>query len=164
MSSTPSVIEFLSGASSHPRGFFVDDVMVMSHKDFENSHDIIQWMFPLPQASRAQPHSPVLSSADVRTLRETYPAVQGIRNSREYYKRFLVARPHIWCVPFNHNHLRITRAVQAMSLLVETSFAKDFLKDVTRVNAENGNKINPTSVRFWQEALRYGPSYDKDAK
>src|SRR5436190_1833952 len=75
----PSVIDCNAlpshwGALSTPgraggRGRTLEDVFAFSNADIERVHDFIQWLFPLPTRSAAQPGSPVLSPDDIAAIR-----------------------------------------------------------------------------------------------
>jgi hypothetical protein len=53
------VFEFLEGkADGSERS--IDKVLTFDDTALERNHGLIQWLFPLPEPSRAQPSSPIL--------------------------------------------------------------------------------------------------------
>ena len=63
----------------------MDDLQTQTPEGLERTHDYIQWLFPLPERSSANPDAPRLSSADIddRVLLEL--------QSRDWTKKNVVA-------------------------------------------------------------------------
>ena len=158
------VRNWLNGLDEHPRGVLIEDVHKMGFDDFEAAHDLIQWMFPTMDASACQPHSPVLSWEDVQAIRADKVAHRALKANRQYYAQFLSEMGHVWLRQRDHNHLRITRAIQSLSLLVEPLYAQEFLSMVAVYNRAKGWPVNITSTDFWNAARFYGPKMDAKHK
>jgi hypothetical protein len=117
---------------------------------WEETHDFIQWLFPLPEPSRAVPSSPVATREDFLEL-ESNPFLR--MRSTVATARFLTFLDNTqkWRCASDHNHLRITRALRSLRLsgrfeLSETLylFVKDVLKDVV---------VLDSNMKHWDSAL-----------
>lgn len=148
------VLKFLKGENVHPSGKTVSEWRAADDIAWENTHDVIQWMFPTMRPSKAQPHSPYLTVAEVHAIRKDAKAVESLRDNKERYFNFLYSRGLIWRVSRNHNHLRITRVIESLSLLIGSREAATFLE---HVNAMCLNyPINDETRKYWQNAVDYG--------
>jgi len=147
-----SVPEFLSGVGGDARGRRLDDILAFSYQELEAKHDFIQWLFPLDTPSAAAPGSPVLSRSDMEAIRASEPCQRNLRRSAERMARFYAGNDH-WLVPSDHNHLRITRIIRSLRLLIgrpEAEQCFDFIVTRGRHSNMRGSEI---SQRYWQEAL-----------
>ena len=144
---------FLAGLGRDGRGRLAADVLGFSDRDLEAIHDYIQWLFPLPTRSAAQPGSPVLTEAEIAAIRTDPQAADTLRRATERMLRFYGATDH-WLASHDHNHLRITRIIKSLGLLVGPEAAGDFHHAVLAMHEAAGSPINPRSLRFWEEAAR----------
>ena len=143
--------EFLRGEEPDGAGRFFDDVLAFEDATLERRHDFIQWLFPLREPSAAVSRSPVLSASDVQTLREDSLVVSNLRRAAARMAEFY-ARSAQWLRPADHNHLRITRIVRSLRLLVGDEDADRFKQlMLDRVRA-SGAQINPMTLRYWEQA------------
>ncbi|WP_460449338.1 opioid growth factor receptor-related protein [Alsobacter sp. SYSU BS001988] len=144
--------EFLSGSGRDARGRTVADVLAMGPAGLEASHDYIQWLFPLPTASMAQPSSPVLDAAQIAAIRADEAALSHLRAGAALMRRFYETQDH-WLTGYDHNHLRITRIVSSLRLLAGEDDARAFLAAVEARCRAAGDPVNPRSRRYWADAL-----------
>jgi hypothetical protein len=77
------VLEFLEGKGKDASGRSIDDVLAFDDDALETNHDFIQWLFPLPEPSRAQPSSPILTVQEVTAIRASSAAQENLKNSSE---------------------------------------------------------------------------------
>jgi hypothetical protein len=63
------------------------------------------------------------------------------------------ARRRHWLTPANHNFLRITRILKALSLLGLHAHAQAFLRCLTEVYEEHGTLIGTESFNYWRSAV-----------
>ena len=63
----------------------------------------------------------------------------------------VLERTNHWKQPNNHNHLRITRVIQSLRLLVSDKEADAFYNSVMALLSEN-NQINALSLQYWEKA------------
>jgi hypothetical protein len=108
---------FLIGEGRDARGRTVHDVLGMSDADLEHHHDYIQWLFPVPTRSAAVPGSPFLSLDEIATIQPDPRACAALERAAQRMTRFYPGNDH-WLVAYDHNHLRITRIIQSLRLLV----------------------------------------------
>src|SRR4051794_17153937 len=113
---TSPLRSYLAGTGRDGRGRTIDDVLAFSDDDLERVHDFIQWLFPLPTRSAAQPNAPVLSAADIAAIRSDEAALANLRRASERMLRFY-RDTDFWLARDDHNHLRITRILHALRLL-----------------------------------------------
>ncbi len=143
---------FLRGDGTDARGRRLADVLAFDDAKIEGVHDFIQWLFPLAEASRAVPGSPVLTAGEAAAIRADLQALDGLRAAVERMQRFYMQTDR-WLTGFDHNHLRITRIVTAARNLLGPAEAAAFHAAVTARNAAAGSPVNRQSLRFWQQAL-----------
>ena len=142
---------FIEGQGTDAAGRTLADVLAFDDAELERRHDFIQWLFPLPEPSRAVPGSPVLEPADVPALTASAPAQANLARAAERMLRFY-ADTAAWRASFDHNHLRITRIIRSLRLLAGDA-AADAFRDalLSRVAAER-IPVNATSLGFWRAA------------
>ena len=142
---------FLTGVKRDGRGRLAADVLGFSNDELEAVHDYIQWLFPLPTRSAAQPHSPVLTSAEIEAIRTDVRAVATLKVATERMLRFY-RETRWWLTSHDHNHLRITRILHSLRLLVGPEEAEAFYMAILALNEEAGAPVNTRSLHYWAEA------------
>lgn len=150
-SSGSGAVRFLKGETADPRGRTVAHILSFSDNELERCHNYIQWLFPLNEPSVAVPGSPVLSRGDIRAIRKSEKAQANMRAARERMQMFYAGNDH-WLCSNDHNHLRITRIIQSLRLLVGDDEANDFRNTILALVASGGNRVNSRSLQFWTEA------------
>ena len=151
MSECP-IRDFLAGRGRDGRGRSLDAVLAFDDHVLEAVHDYIQWLFPLPEASRAVPGAPVLAPGEAEAIRADPAAQAGLGRALARMTRFYGAT-EAWLVPFDHNHLRITRILAATRALVGEAEARAFHAAVTARDAAAGSPVNDASRGYWDRAL-----------
>ncbi len=146
------IYEFLCGDGRDGRGRLLADVLSFDDRQIEGVHDFIQWLFPLRDASRAVPGSPVLDAQEAAAIRADPQARAGFDAGLERMSRFYTGTEG-WLTKFDHNHLRITRIVTAVRDLLGREKAVAFHRLVTARNAAAGSPINAGSLSYWARAL-----------
>lgn len=146
-----AVVAFLSGRGPDGAGRTVGTVLAFSDDALERHHDYIQWLFPLTEASRAVPGSPVLSPGGVDAIRNDAEALRSIDQALAAMTGFYTRRTH-WLVPQDHNHLRITRIIRSVAMLRGIEPARAFLSMMLRRVEAAGSPVSPRSLGFWREA------------
>ena len=133
------------------KGRTLQDVWNFSDNEIEDQHDFIQMIFPLDQPSNVVFHGIYLDDREVIENLRKNPSVQSnMMKSANWFLSFLNRTNH-WKVPNNHNHLRITRIIQSLRLLVSDKEADAFYVSVMAMLADN-NHINATSLQYWKKA------------
>jgi len=142
---------FLAGVSSDGRGRLVTDVLDFSDEQLEAVHDYIQWLFPLETRSGAQPDAPVLTHAEIAGIRADPRARDTLTRATERMLRFY-RETRWWLTGHDHNHLRITRILHCLKLLVGPEAAQSFHKAILAMHVAAGAPVNTRSLRYWAEA------------
>jgi hypothetical protein len=152
MAAIISAAKFLTGEGRDHRGRFLADVLAFDDSSLEQSHDYIQWLFPLPEASRFSASAPVLSHEEIALIRASGTARANLLSARDRMLAFYRANDH-WLVPFDHNHLRITRIIRCLALCIAEEEARSFHQAILALVEAAGNPVNGDSLRYWQDAF-----------
>lgn len=146
------LLAYLNQTARDNHGRSIEDVLRLSDTELENHHDFIQWLFPLREHSGSVPHAPVLSDEEIRAIREDEAAQDSLQKAADRMLRFFLGNEH-WLVWHSHNHLRITRIISSLRLLVGTESATRFHQAIlTRVKKSNSS-ICDENKGYWKRAL-----------
>ena len=147
-----SLVNFLNGTSPDHQGRYLRDIWDFDDKAIEQTHDFIQWMFPLTEKSMSVPGVPTLSPDDIAAIRTSEVARANLEKSAQWYLGFLQRNNH-WIKSYDHNHLRITRVIKALNLLLSQRVALTLLNSVLEVAGDEVNSVNQNAIRFWRVAV-----------
>ena len=166
------LIAFYEERGPDDRGRFLDDILCFSDEQLEYVHDFIQWLFPLPERSGANPSAPILDDAAIAEFRRRQDLRAALRRSLDRMLAFygftwsgdrIVKAPSFsersrnWLRSGNHNHLRLTRVLRSLRVLGEPQAARtlfDLLSDIYDEERRAGhNSIARQSFEFWQNAV-----------
>ena len=145
------IVAFLGGVGPDSHGRLLSDIWAFTDVEIERTHNFIQWLFPLAEASLSVPGSPTLTSDEIVTLRLSVTAKKSIVESADWYTAFLSRNSH-WKAKYDHNHLRITRAIKSLRLLVSDDEANRFRDGVFALLGEDGDLIGEKALSFWVAA------------
>ncbi len=148
---TAKITEFLEGTGTDHQGRFITDIWKFDDREIEHNHDFIQWLFPLTEPSMSVFGVPVLDQSDIDTICSSDVARTNIAKSSEWYLGFLMRNEH-WIKSYDHNHLRITRTIKSLRLLVGDYEANKFRKNLFFTLGDKINKIKITAIEFWNNA------------
>jgi hypothetical protein len=146
-----AAVSFLKGEGHDHRGRSLADVLGSDDSWLERTHDYIQWLFPLPEASRFNLDAPVLAPDELPVLAASTAAKDNLGRARDRMLSFYRNNDH-WLVEFDHNHLRITRIIRCLALILGRSEAKAFHDEIRALVADAGDPVNAQSLRYWREA------------
>ena len=146
-----SLVDFLNGTGPDHQGRYLRDIWDFDDKAIEQTHDFIQWMFPLTEKSMSVPGVPTLSAEDVEAIRASEVARSNLEKSAQWYLGFLERNNH-WIKAYDHNHLRITRVAKALRLLMSGSRANLFKERINHIIGERIERIDPKARMFWNDA------------
>ena len=175
--SDDALLAFYRGTGRDIQGRSHADILAWSDSALEAVHDYIQWLFPLPEPSGANPFAPLVtprveaafrSSEELRSrLRAAWLRMLrfyglGVDAEGAVIKAGLFAqRARVWLTPYNHNHLRLTRILRSLHLLgLEQESAALFaaLEAIYRAEGDGdeptGSRITPETFGYWQRATR----------
>jgi hypothetical protein len=146
-----SAVSFLTGEGRDHRGRSLEDVLAFDDSLLERNHDHIQWLFPLPEASRFNLDAPVLTPAALAELAASAAAKGNLRRARDRMLAFYRSNDH-WLTAFDHNHLRITRIIRCLALVLGADEARAFHDEIRALAANAGDPVNAQSLNYWREA------------
>jgi Opioid growth factor receptor (OGFr) conserved region len=160
---------FAGGTDDTGRSF--DEILGWDDARLEMVHDYIQWIFPLPERSGANPWAPVLDTQSVAAIRGN-AEMQG--RLRTAFQRMLIfygfalegdgvvegprfaAASRNWLHAGNHNHLRLTRMLRSLRVLAlerEAAALWEALRALYEREAAAGRRtITPETFAFWRQA------------
>lgn len=164
------LLDFYRGTGADHRGRMLAEVLGRDDEWLEDTHDFIQWLFPLREPSGVNPFAPRVDD-EVRDAFAADPALRarllasldrmlafyglvrsadGIVKSPDWPER-----KADWFLRSTHNDLRITRILKSLCLLGLREFAERLLGclETLRV-AEPDCGIHATAFRYWRDALR----------
>ena len=145
------IVGFLEGKTPDHRGRSLSMLWKQTDDDAENTHDYIQWIFPLDEPSQAINIAPVLNDFDIREIRENRHATENLKESARWFLGFLERNDH-WITNYDHNHLRITRAIKSLRLLTSDLVADAFRDKVIALAGVNLNLVDQEARDFWNSA------------
>jgi hypothetical protein len=148
-----------------------DEILLWDDERLERVHDYIQWIFPLPERSGANPSAPVLTQASISAVRSTPQMQQRLRAAYLRLMEFygfqsaggrVVQSPGFsavstnWLYAGNHNHLRLTRMLRSMRLLGlerEAESLWDALRQLYQSERSSGRRsITDETFALWKRA------------
>ncbi|WP_457089312.1 opioid growth factor receptor-related protein [Microvirga sp. P5_D2] len=142
---------YLAETGQDSRGRHVQDILAYSNRQIEEIHDYIQWIFPLPTRSAAQPSAPVLTASEIEAISSDARALSTLRRATERMVQFYRDTDD-WLTAYDHNHLRITRIIQSLRLLVSHEAAREFHETVLKLQIAAGSPVNSRSLQYWKHA------------
>jgi hypothetical protein len=165
------IVAFYSGQAPDDRGRSLAELQAQSLDALEYNHDYIQWLFPLPERSSANPGAPLLSPADIRAFADSAALRGNLLRSLSAMLRFyglelfesasgieirpadaFADRSRVWLTPYNHNFLRITRILRSLTLLACGEHADALFKCLEGIYREHHAVIGPETFRYWKTA------------
>ena len=165
------IVAFYEGSAPDERGRSHDDVLKFDDERLEYVHDFIQWLFPLPERSGAQPSAPVLDDAAIEAFRRRPELRRVLRRSLDRMLSFygfdwagdrivrsasFPLRSSNWLHEGNHNHLRLTRMLRSLNLLGQREAALALFAALSEIYAEErrigAKRISERSFGFWKRA------------
>ncbi|KAL8664338.1 MAG: hypothetical protein Q9202_003153 [Teloschistes flavicans] len=170
--------------SPDARGRTLSTILSWPRSRLESSHDYIQNLFPLPERSPYNPSAPIIDELTFRTFRSSKDLQNQLRHSlicmAKFYgftdilvdgneddgeegggglafepqeQRFDEASRH-WLMPFNHNHLRITRIIRSCRILGLEADALAFHDAVSAAALQKlGDKVERSRM-YWERAAK----------
>lgn len=143
LNSDSNVLQFLLGKGTDNRGRNLSDLWKKGNFFLETSHDYIQWMFPLNEASKHNSKAPVLTREEISVIRSNETIQENMLHSLDVMLRFyglerdgkkiqrgknFEKRRRWWLTKNNHNYLRITRILKSLKLCGLDDYAWAFFE------------------------------------
>lgn len=146
-----NLITFLKDQEPDFNVRFLSDIWNFKDIDIERNHDFIQILFPLEIRSNNVSHHYYIDSPELLSnLRNDDLVKENVVKSSKWFLKFLSRNEH-WRKSQDHNHLRITRIIKCLRLIVSDEEADNFYDDVLELLGNN-NLINKRTLEFWSEA------------
>lgn len=142
--------DFMTGGFDHA-GRTHAYVCEQSDDWIESTHDFIQWLFPLEEETRKSELIPILSKQEIGLIKKSELAQNSLRISASRMRRFWSKNQH-WVTNHDHNHLRITRCIKSLRLLVSNEEAQQMKIWLSSVLGPNAKLISKVSLDYWREA------------
>lgn len=165
------LVAFYRDGAPDDEGRTLAEILAWDDDRIEAVHDFIQWLFPLPEPSGANPTAPILGTSSILTFRSSIAMQQRLRQSFERMLRFygfvltqgaagiaverapdFGARAKIWLWPMNHNHLRLTRILRSTLILGLEGESKGLFRALNDVYREYPDRIPARTHAFWSSA------------
>tara|TARA_B100000029_G_C17540436_1_gene946497 strand:+ start:580 stop:1020 length:441 start_codon:yes stop_codon:yes gene_type:complete len=142
--------KFLNLEGCDFKGRTLEQIWRYSDIQIEQIHDFIQIVFPLNMPSISNPHTHYLDDdTSIKRIQTNKSIQQNIIKSSQWFLSFL-KRNESWKNQYNHNHLRITRIIECLRLIVSDEEANKFYKSILELSGDG--KINKITLDFWQNA------------
>lgn len=149
------LLDFLKGIGRDSRGRVFWAYFTPNDRWWEETHDFIQWAFPLPEPSKAQPQSPVATQEDYDVIANDPVLKARMIAMLGRYILFL-DRTTAWRGAADHNHMRITRVIRCLCLCGLNDLAFDFCD---YIKDEVGDIVGKSTLNYWDEALKRNPAW-----
>jgi hypothetical protein len=143
-----AVTDFLEGKGKDHRSRGIKD-----DEHIEGVHDYIQWLFPLPESSAFNAFAPILTFSDIDVLKRSTVARRNIVEATSRMLVFYQRQTH-WLTAINHNHLRISRIIRSLALILSSEEAQKFHSEITTIVQSAGNPVGNEALGYWREAAQ----------
>jgi len=144
---------FIQNTGTNLKGETYDDVLEYDNDKMEDDHEYIQWIFPTNRPSEAVEEAPCLSDEEVEELKGNkvviYNLLEGVVRMRQFYNY-----NRLWLREYDHNHLRITRIITSLKLLIGKEEARDFYSFIMDKIQDEKVNINEDSLDYWEKATQ----------
>jgi hypothetical protein len=174
-----AILDFYRGTGGTSTGWRIDEILAWPDSEIEGVHDFIQWLFPLPEKSMANPFAPVLDKPTITAFHHDAKLQETLRTALARMLTFygfvpqgdaIVAardyetRASNWLTPANHNHLRLTRMMRSLRVLGLASEAQALWHALETVYASEAgkNSISERTYKFWTRAATEPPKFGQD--
>jgi hypothetical protein len=176
-SAEDGILKFYYGTGPDHRGRTLSKILRKPDRWLEETHDYIQWLFPLYVRSKFNPHAPLLTDevraaftdpagADYVLLQQNFS--HAIYRMLIFYGySFSPLAPDVvsptgewadksqnWLTDGNHNFMRITRMLRSMTLLGRQELALSFHSVVAAAARAHPKIISTRTLSFWAGAIK----------
>jgi hypothetical protein len=153
------IVAFYEGGASDDRGRSLETILQFDDEQLEDVHDFIQWLFPLPERSGANPAAPTLDDNAIDTFRARPELRAALRRSLDRMLAFygFERGRSDWLTPGNHNYLRLTRILRSLRVLGEPQAAQALFETLAGIYNDDRrsgrNRISDRTFAFWKSAV-----------
>lgn len=168
------LIDFYNQSGEDSYGRSLEDILQWSEEQLETTHNYIQWLFPLIEASTFNSSAPLLNRATISTFKQQQNIqanlVRSLHTMLTFYgltlhesqpnqlviersaKDFASASLR-WLTPGNHNYLRFTRIIKSLCQLGLNHYAEALVHCLRIIYQEHSSTIGLVTYQHWQQAL-----------
>ncbi len=134
------------------------EVWEMSDDELMDTHDVVQWLFPVTEPSQFNSRAPVLTEKQIDAFRDDPRLRENLRKSFDRFMQVFglvydrgemrqIRNVEIW-MHLNHNWLRFTRILKSLTIL---GLPDEALAFVYFLEKKVGNV---KSMDYWRKAVR----------
>lgn len=145
------IVACLRTERSDDRGRMIMDIWNYSNEDLENTHDYIQWLFPLFERSAYSPNAPILTIKSAEQIIADKICKNSLNHSLFAMRSFYEENSH-WVESNNHNLLRITRVLKSSALLLGKVTSIEFYNFIMLRCGNLKFKPSIATTEFWKKA------------
>ena len=169
------IVAFYRHEAADHCGRTLREIWTWDHDRLEMVHDYIQWLFPLREPSMFNSNAPLVTD-------ETVAAFAGDATLRNAMKLSLVimldfyglavqeqqdggvrisegpsfaSRRGNWVVPYNHNHLRLTRILTSVRTLGLPAYSAALFDCLEKISRARPDAISTETFAYWQRAAHF---------
>lgn len=169
---THRLVAFYRDGALDDEGRTLAEILAWGDDRLEAVHDFIQWLFPLPEPSGANPNAPTLDPTTIRIFLCSIAMQDRLRQAFQRMMRFygfrqmnspagivierapdFGVRAQNWLWPMNHNHLRLTRILRSTLLLGLGAESKALFHALNALYREFPDRIPARTHAFWSSAV-----------
>lgn len=162
------LIDFFADNGTDNRGRVLLQIVGQSDEWLESTHDFIQWLFPLSEASGANPNAPLIDVNLVSLFGFNEAArsnmLLGLDRMLSFYglqrKGTSISKGENWYLREDnwfdrptHNDLRITRMLKSLSILGFGDYAQAFLDALLKLYSEPDCGFSSDAIGYWKSAV-----------
>lgn len=142
---------FLKNNEPDIYGRYISEIWSFNDEQIETTHNFIQFLFPLTQPSKNSFNKIYINSDDLlHELKSDKKVRESIMYSSNWYFSFLERNQH-WQTYFDHNHLRVSRVIESLNVIVSNRQANRFYKQVLDICIEE--LINDETKFIWKSKI-----------
>lgn len=164
------LINFYLGNSPDSEGRYLSDILDWNDEQLEESHDYIQWLFPLEEPSQFNPDAPLLdnitraaflNSEELRgNMVLAFNRMLKFYNLTQTHELTNGKSCHVvptrestpWVTKGNHNYLRLTRMLRSLNLCGLGIYSDLLFEKLDTMYMVHRESIGAKAFAFWQEA------------
>lgn len=147
---------FYCGIERNVDGKSFKDLLKLTDIELEQSHTVIQWLFPLFEQSLHSYSAPLLNDETIQKLKESYDCRNNLILAGKKLYAFLIqnnSKHPSWVKKNNHNYLRITRIIKFCRLMGNENLARSFYDLGLKYYNHFPKEIGEKTLKFWQDAM-----------
>ncbi len=163
-----NVVDFYNGKANNDR-YTIVEIWAFSLEKLEQTHNYIQYLFPLKEISNSNTNAYLAYSSDILAFRSNPMLKTRMLKSLnvmlnfyglKYEKKTIIksslfnSRKIVWLTPNNHNYLRLTRIITSLGLFGLKHYGDMLFDLLYKLYNENPDKISRKNVEYWYKAAK----------